>query len=173
FRSVIVEADTTAQRMVAAYIDLNPVRAGLVEDAGDYGFSGFGEACAGDSAARRGIARIEGKMTWTRKWHERYRARLCSRMGPGMRPLPGDQKTAGAGAIKEEEMPRAVVAEETGLLSKIRAFSESWVVGSVAWVESFCGANGWLDYKKGRKAQPVSQDSGADFATVATVAKRH
>ncbi|MCC5842247.1 MAG: transposase, partial [Opitutales bacterium] len=41
FRSVIVEADTAAQRMVAAYIDLNPVRAGLVEDAGDYGFSGF------------------------------------------------------------------------------------------------------------------------------------
>ena len=48
--------------MVAAYIDLNPVRAGLVNDAGDYGFSGFGEACAGGSAARRGIARIEGKM---------------------------------------------------------------------------------------------------------------
>ena len=41
-----------AQRMVAAYIDLNPVRAGLVEDAADYGFSGFGEACAGGSAAR-------------------------------------------------------------------------------------------------------------------------
>ena len=61
FRSVVVEADTEAQRMVAAYIDLNPVRAGLVEDAADYGFSGFGEACAGGSAARRGIARIEGK----------------------------------------------------------------------------------------------------------------
>ena len=54
FRSVVVEADTEAQRMVAAYIDLNPVRAGLVKDAGDYVFSGFGEACAGGSAARRG-----------------------------------------------------------------------------------------------------------------------
>ncbi|MCC5842347.1 MAG: transposase, partial [Opitutales bacterium] len=75
FRSVIVEADTEAQRMVAAYIDLNPVRAGLVEDASDYGFSGFGEACAGGTSARRGIARIEGKMTWATKWHERYRAR--------------------------------------------------------------------------------------------------
>ncbi|MCC5840280.1 MAG: transposase, partial [Opitutales bacterium] len=60
FRSVVVEADTAAQRMVAAYIDLNPVRARLEEDAGDYGLSGFGEACAGGSAARRGIARIEG-----------------------------------------------------------------------------------------------------------------
>ncbi|MCC5840198.1 MAG: hypothetical protein JJT96_08745, partial [Opitutales bacterium] len=173
FRSVIVEADTEAQRMVAAYIDLNPVRAGLVEDAGGYGFSGFGEACAGGSAARRGIARIEGKMTWATKWHERYRARLCSRMGPGMRPLRGVQKSAAAGATKEKEMAGAGPAEESGLLSKIRAFSESWVVGSVGWVESFCAVNGLLGFKKGRKARPVTPDGGAEFATVATAVKRH
>jgi putative transposase len=83
FRSVVVEADTEAQRMVAAYIDLNPVRAGLVEDAGDYRFSGFGEACSGGSAARRGIARIEGKLVWSMKSQEHYRARLRSRIGPG------------------------------------------------------------------------------------------
>ncbi|MCC5839816.1 MAG: hypothetical protein JJT96_06810 [Opitutales bacterium] len=173
FRSVIVEADSEAQRMVAAYIDLNPVRAGLVEDAKDYGFSGFGEACAGGSAARRGIARIEGRMTWTTKWNERYRARLCSRMGPGMRPHRGDQRTEAAGATKEKGMPGGVVAEGSGLRSKIRAFSESWVVGSVGWVESFCSVNGWLGYKKGRKARPVRPEGGDDFATVATVVKRH
>ena len=89
FRSVVVEADTEAQRMVAAYIDLNPVRAGLVEDAADYGFSGFGEACAGSLAARRGIARIEGKAAWA-KSHERYHARLCSRMGRGTRLNHGE-----------------------------------------------------------------------------------
>ncbi|MCC5840307.1 MAG: hypothetical protein JJT96_09290, partial [Opitutales bacterium] len=174
FRSVIVEADTEAQRMVAAYIDLNPVRAGLVEDAGDYGFSGFGEACAGGSAARRGIARIEGKMTWTTQWHERYRTRLCSRMGPGMRPLRRDQRSEAAGATKQKAMPGAGLAETEGsrLLSKIRAFSESWVVGSVAWVESFCAANGWLGFRRGRKPQPLLEDDGADFASVATVVKR-
>ncbi|MCC5841564.1 MAG: hypothetical protein JJT96_15730 [Opitutales bacterium] len=172
FRSVIVEADTEAQRMVAAYIDLNPVRAGLVEDAGDYGFSGFGEACAGGSAARRGIARIEGKMTWASKWHERYRARLCSRMGPGARSVRRDPKTAAAGAPKETEMPGTGLAEESGLLSKIRAFSEGWVVGSVAWVESFCAANGRLGYRKGRKAKPVLEDGGADRTMVASAIRR-
>ncbi|MCC5841124.1 MAG: hypothetical protein JJT96_13485 [Opitutales bacterium] len=171
FRSVIVEADTAAQRMVAAYIDLNPVRAGLVEDAGDYGFSGFGEACAGGSAARRGIARIEGKMTWATKWHERYRARLCSRMGPGMRSHRRDERVAGAVGGKDGQ--GACATEESGLLSKIRAFSESWVVGSVAWVEGFCAANGWLGYKKGRKAQPVAQDGGADLTKVAAVVKHN
>ncbi|MCC5842447.1 MAG: hypothetical protein JJT96_20185, partial [Opitutales bacterium] len=162
-----------AQRMVAAYIDLNPVRAGLVEDAGDYGFSGFGEACAGGSAARRGIARIEGKMAWTTKWHERYRTRLCSRMGPGMRPLRRDQRSEAAGATKQKAISRAGQAEESELLSKIRAFSESWVVGSVAWVESFCAANGWLGFRRGRKPKLIVEDGGADFAKVATVAKRH
>ena len=47
FRSVVVEADTEAQRMVAAYIDLNPVRAGLVKDAAEYRFSGFGGGVRG------------------------------------------------------------------------------------------------------------------------------
>ncbi|MCC5841105.1 MAG: hypothetical protein JJT96_13390, partial [Opitutales bacterium] len=173
FRSVIVEADTAAQRMVAAYIDLNPVRAGLVEDAGDYGFSGFGEACAGGRAARRGIARIEGKMAWTRKWHERYRARLCSRMGPGVRPSRGDQRSAEAGATKEKAMLEACLSGGSGLLSKIRAFSENWVVGTVAWVESFCATNGWLGFRRGKKPKPVVEGGGADFGMVATVAKRH
>ncbi|MCC5842112.1 MAG: hypothetical protein JJT96_18500, partial [Opitutales bacterium] len=161
---------------VAAYIDLNPVRAGLVEDAGDYAFSGFGEACAGGSAARRGIARIEGKPTWTTKWHERYRARLCSRMGsgmgPGMRPLRRDQRSAEGCATKETKVPPAGLPEESALLSKIRAFSESWVVGSVVWAESFCAANGWLGFRRARKPQPLVEDGGADFAMVATVVKR-
>jgi hypothetical protein len=96
FRSVVVESDTEAQRMVAVYIDLNPVRAGLVESAADYGFSGFGEACAGGSAARRGIARVEGQMEWSTESHDRYRARLCSRMGSGMQTPPDSERTVDA-----------------------------------------------------------------------------
>ncbi|MCC5842011.1 MAG: hypothetical protein JJT96_17985 [Opitutales bacterium] len=63
-------------------------------------------------------------------------------------------------------MAGAGLAEKSGLLSKIRAFSEIWVVGSVAWVESVCAANGWLGYKKGRKPKPLVEDGGSDFATV-------
>ncbi|MCC5841218.1 MAG: hypothetical protein JJT96_13965, partial [Opitutales bacterium] len=112
-------------------------------------------------------------MTWSTKWHGRYRARLCSRSGPGMRPLQRDQRSAASGARKEKAMLGAGLAEESGLLSKIRAFSESWVVGSVAWVESFCAVDGWLGYKKGRKPKPLVEAGGADFASVATVVKRH
>ena len=44
FRSVLVEPTRRALSVVGAYIDLNPVRAGIVEDPKDYRFSGYGEA---------------------------------------------------------------------------------------------------------------------------------
>jgi putative transposase len=63
FKSVIVESGTAA-RTVAAYIDLNPVRAGLVEDPAAYRWSGYGEAVGGrvkgESLTRSG-ARGNGK----------------------------------------------------------------------------------------------------------------
>ena len=46
FKSVIVESGTAAQTM-AAYIDLNPVRAGMVKDPADYRWSSYGETVGG------------------------------------------------------------------------------------------------------------------------------
>jgi putative transposase len=46
FKSVIVESGVAA-RMIAAYIDLNPVRAGMVKDPADYRWSSYGEAVGG------------------------------------------------------------------------------------------------------------------------------
>ncbi|YCM45256.1 transposase [Verrucomicrobiaceae bacterium 227] len=51
FRSVIVE-DGLAARTMAAYIDLNPVRAGICEDPADYRWSSYGEAVGGGRGAK-------------------------------------------------------------------------------------------------------------------------
>ena len=48
FKSVLVEDSPGAVRTVAAYIDLNPVRAGLVQDPKDYRFCGYSKALAGN-----------------------------------------------------------------------------------------------------------------------------
>ena len=66
YTSVIIEDDERALRTVAAYIDLNPVRAGMVSDPGDYRWSGYGEAMAGTARARRGVVRIIGQAAWSR-----------------------------------------------------------------------------------------------------------
>jgi REP element-mobilizing transposase RayT len=61
FKSVIVE-DGVAAKTIAAYIDLNPVRAGMVKDPADYRWSSYGEAIGGGpkgngKKARAGLVR--------------------------------------------------------------------------------------------------------------------
>lgn len=58
FRSVLVENSSIALRAVASYIDLNPVRAGLVSDPKDYRWCGYGQAMGGVSSARSGLRHI-------------------------------------------------------------------------------------------------------------------
>jgi putative transposase len=60
FKSVLVE-DGYATRMTAAYIDLNPVRAGMVNDPKDYRWSSYGEACAGVEVAQQGLLEVMQK----------------------------------------------------------------------------------------------------------------
>jgi REP element-mobilizing transposase RayT len=52
FRSVLVEPGSLALRAVAAYIDLNAVRAGLADTPQNYRFCGLGEAAGGQHRAR-------------------------------------------------------------------------------------------------------------------------
>jgi REP element-mobilizing transposase RayT len=61
FKSVIVESGMAARTM-SAYIDLNPVRAGMVSDPAEYRWSSYGEAVGGGSRgngkkARCGLVR--------------------------------------------------------------------------------------------------------------------
>jgi REP element-mobilizing transposase RayT len=66
YSSVLVEEEERALRTMAAYIDLNPIRAGMVPDPADYRWSGYAEAMAGKARARRGLVRIIGQMAWPR-----------------------------------------------------------------------------------------------------------
>jgi REP element-mobilizing transposase RayT len=58
FNSVIVEATPEALSTVAAYIDLNPVRAEMVTDPAEYRYSSYGRAMGGNREARRGYERV-------------------------------------------------------------------------------------------------------------------
>ena len=58
FKSVLVEGNENALITMAAYIDLNPVRAGMVDDPKDYQWCGYGEAVAGVGIAQNGLGRL-------------------------------------------------------------------------------------------------------------------
>lgn len=61
FKSVLVESGQALVTM-ATYIDLNPVRAGLVEDPKEYRWCGYAAAVAGKKHARSGLR--TAMMTW-------------------------------------------------------------------------------------------------------------
>ncbi len=63
FKSVIVQDKPNALFMMATYIELNPVRAGYVEDVKDYQFSNYGEACRGNEAAMANVIRTVSMYT--------------------------------------------------------------------------------------------------------------
>ncbi|HWB06061.1 MAG TPA: transposase [Verrucomicrobiales bacterium] len=60
YKSLIVQDEERALRIMATYIDLNPVRAGLTGDPASHRWSGYAEAMAGNRDALEGLARITG-----------------------------------------------------------------------------------------------------------------
>ena len=93
--SVIVEEEKRALRTMAAYIDLNQVRAGLVVDPAAYRWSGYAEAMAGKARSRRGLVRVIGQMAWPRE--SALGAEPC-----GDRRFSGSRGTTGAGILPSD-----------------------------------------------------------------------
>jgi hypothetical protein len=74
FKSVLVEGEAALATM-AAYIDLNPVRAGITDDPMSYEFSGYGDAAGGSKRARRGLCKALNlpQGSWESRGLARYR----------------------------------------------------------------------------------------------------
>ena len=58
YKSVIVEDEPESLTRVAAYIDLNPVRAEIVSDPQDYRWCGYAASLAGVRSARAGLVQV-------------------------------------------------------------------------------------------------------------------
>lgn len=144
FGSVLVEGAGQALATMAAYIDLNPVRAGIVQDPKDYRWSGYGEAMGGKRRAKSGIQRLATALNHGREEApgralETYRRWMYQE---------GDARRAGLDA---EGRPRraslspdavAKVLETKGSLPlsdylkcRVRYFTEGAVFGSRDFVE--------------------------------------
>jgi putative transposase len=130
FKSVLVEDESEALRIVAAYIDLNSMRAGLADDPKDYRFCGYAEALGGDARARAGLLSVMGAVDWAKGAAE-YRMRLYVEGGKA-----GESGKAVFDRAKILEVLRAGGAIECGeaLRLRIRYFKDGLVLGSEAYV---------------------------------------
>ncbi len=119
FRSVLAEDAPSVLREVAAYIDLNPVRAEIVETPSSYRWSGFGSLASGDPAARRGyLAFLGGDRQALADYAAMVAARAASR-------LPRREK--GRGQALQKAHPYSV--------SRIRCFTYGAALGRKAFVK--------------------------------------
>ena len=140
FRSVLVE-EGDALRTVAAYIDLNPIRAGMVSDPGEYRWSGFGEAVAGGERSKKSIIDLVQKSTAPGKTQQQYLASYRLQLYVIGEAVPSDQNGEGGrrGFTKEQVSEvRKTFGEfsfKYALNRRVRHFSEGLILGSMAFVQ--------------------------------------
>ena len=151
YKSVIVE-DGVAARTMAAYIDLNPVRAGMVSDPADYRWSSYGEAIGGGKKgngkkSREGLVRAclghEGVGFEADRWKDAsriYRRLMGMALGKS-----GGKAEAGSRGVVTNNTAEMLASEDNEtvlpdlklagmLLCRVRYFTDGAVIGSKAFV---------------------------------------
>ncbi|MCX6876564.1 MAG: transposase, partial [Verrucomicrobia bacterium] len=159
FKSVLVE-DGMASRTMAAYIDLNPVRAGMVTDPADYRWSSYGEAMGGGAKgngkkARAGLVRAlmahrgyeADARHWAGKVSKEYRMMLLAEGEEKLKEVSGagggvEVKVVRKGMRKEDVEAELAQLERSRdvtlgkmLRCRVRYFSDGAVLGSREFVD--------------------------------------
>ncbi|MEZ5329174.1 MAG: transposase, partial [Verrucomicrobiales bacterium] len=111
FKSVLVQGESGVLATVAAYIDLNAVRAGIVKDPREWRWCGYAEALKGQGIARNGVYEVLGEHGAVRRdgeaWkkvHRRYR-QLLMEEGRQLRDEEGR-------VVRKGVTPEEIEAEE-------------------------------------------------------------
>jgi putative transposase len=161
FKSQVLESRAEVLRAVALYIDLNPVRAGLVEDPKDYRWCGYAEAVAGHGRVREQLSAVMEKRDWA-EGGPSYRLWL---MGKGRRSQENEGKRALPEALaKRVEAERGELSEWAELRQRVRYFSEGAAFGGrefIRRVAQECATE--LRRKRAPQGEPVVRgDSGAE-----------
>lgn len=134
FKSVLIE-EGQALSAVAAYIDLNPLRAGLCEDPKDYRYCGYAEAIAKNSAQAKYGLQIALGLGTESSWKDARREyrKLLFRTGTD---------SSKAGAVVDVAVAQKIVHQQQGeipvaelLRCRIRYFTDGGILGSRAFVQ--------------------------------------
>lgn len=158
FHSVIVQSGL-ASRTMAAYIDLNPVRAGICEDPADYRWCSYGEAVGGGRGAAKaqsGLVRAlrghEGHVGTARAWSQggmskEYRSLLLTNATEQTEVCSDGKKRvhrkgmSKAAAEKELERLKEDKARDLKIAKvvrcRVRYFKDGAVLGSRKFVNDF------------------------------------
>jgi hypothetical protein len=170
YKSVMVEGKGEPLHTMAAYIDLNPVRAGLVTDPKDYRWCGYAEAMSGSRRAQRGLSKVTAKPVdgWAvAGGAEAYR---CLLFVNGIEIKDAQNENVVRSGVTAEEARQ--VLKEKGKLSsgelvrlRVRYFSDGLVLGSREFVENiFAAHRDEFGPKRRDGARKISESAGEMFS---------
>jgi len=157
FRSILVESSESALLTMAAYIDLNPVRAKMVKDPKDYRFCGYGEAMGGGSASKSGVCalaqiirRDDVEVDWE-KAQSIYRVHLFAE---------GDERGIDSDRVKEVLKSKGKLSKQELLSCRVRYFTDGLAIGSKGFVESvFETHREWFGPRRKTGARKIRKSS--------------
>lgn len=167
FRSVLINGmDAEALTMMSAYIDLNPVRAGIVDDPKDYRWCSYGQACAGKALALAGIKQVVDQLYLCRgrepvgvkRSHEVYRTELMVRGqdeggSSSGHPLRRDVSEQRIRAVLDR---KGKLSRHEALLCRVRYFCDGVVLGSQNSVNEVFKEQRWrFGPKRSSGARPI------------------
>jgi hypothetical protein len=173
FKSVVIEGGWDPLMNVAAYVDLNAVRAGLVEDPKDYRWCGYAEAVAGSRQARRGLGHLmredamrnqSGVPDWRVVGRE-YR-KLLFGVGEERPAADGDPGRKGISAEKVAKVQASggVLPLPRLLRCRVRYFSDGVVIGSRRFVNDFFEAK--REFFGAKRKDGARKLRGGDFGAL-------
>ena len=170
FKSILVEGTPGTLMRMAAYIDLNAVRAGIVKDPRDYRYSGYGEAMGGSKLAREGLMAVmkEGDTEDWASASARYRQLLyVSGEAQGIQakgqPVKKGFSAEAVDAVieKKGKLPLNEI-----LRSRIRYFTDGAIIGSRVFVEDAFGRHrAHFSAKRETGAKPMRGGAFEDMCT--------
>jgi len=181
FKSVIVE-DGVAAKTMAAYIDLNPVRAGIVKDPAQYRWSSYGEAIGGGAkgngkTARAGLVRAlrahqgcgADASRWANEVSREYRKLLMAgavektETRIGRNGAEETRRTRKGMSAAEAESERAgEISRGRMLRCRVRYFTDGAVIGGKAFVnEAFASARERFGTKRRDGARKMRGEAAA------------
>lgn len=136
YKSLLVEDSPESLTRVSAYLDLNPVRAGLVEDPQDYRWCGYAAAVGGNRLMRSALITLFGSKRDFKDSLKSYRLIL---FGKGYQSKC--EASSDAGTISPEKLE--AVLRQGGSLPldellrlRIRYFTDGLALGSKSFIDS-------------------------------------
>lgn len=188
YKSVIVEDEQRALRTMSAYIDLNPVRAGLVSDPGDYRWCGYAEAMLGRAEAVAGLVAVTGLTAEAVRGrelgapapvetkHQRRQRELRALVEyRRMLGIAGRPRTSEDGRVVRKglsERSQARLAEVVGvrreqLMKRVRHLTDGVILGSRVFIDGWFERNrGWFGGSSAEKRKSGARKIGKEWRSL-------